>query len=209
MQAGKLITLEGIEGVGKSSNLRYISQCLEEMGKSILVTREPGGTPLAEDLRKILLAEYQEQTQPETELLILYAGRFQHVECVIKPALEEGKWVICDRFNDATFAYQGSGRQISIEKIKQLDAWTLEGFHPDLTIILDAPVEVALSRIRTHRQLDRFEKEKSDFFERIRQGYLVRAKQTPQQYCVVDASAPLVNVQSNLRKLLSDFVQSA
>lgn len=207
MRVGKLITLEGIEGVGKSSNLQYISQCLEEMGKNILVTREPGGTPLAEDLRQILLAKYQEPTQPETELLILYAGRFQHVEGVIKPALNEGRWVVCDRFNDATFAYQGAGRQILMEKIKQLDAWTLGNFHPDLTIILDAPVEVALGRIQTYRQLDRFEEEKTDFFERIRQGYLTRAEQNPQQYVVVDASKPLNEVQGNLKKLLSDFVQ--
>lgn len=208
MQPGKLITLEGIEGVGKSSNLRFIAQFLEKNGKDILVTREPGGTPLAEDLRNILLAEYQEKTQPETELLILYAGRFQHVECVIKPAMQEGKWVVCDRFNDATFAYQGAGRKISLEKIHALDKWALGSFAPSLTIILDAPVEVAMKRIQTHRQLDRFEKEQSDFFERIRQAYLARAINHPERYRVVDASQTLSNVQDSISLILNDFIKA-
>lgn len=208
MQLGKLITLEGIEGVGKSSNLRFIATTLENQGIDVLVTREPGGTPLAEDLRKILLADYQEKTYPETELLMLYAGRFQHVESVIKPALAQGRWVLCDRFNDATFAYQGAGRQISLEKIHQLDEWTLGDFAPALTIILDAPVEVALKRIQTHRQLDRFEKEKSEFFDRIRQAYLARAKRHPERYQIVDASRDLEAVQQSIRELLSQFIKA-
>lgn len=208
MQPGKLITLEGIEGVGKSSNLRFIAEYLQSQGKDILVTREPGGTPLAEDLRKILLAEYQEQTQPETELLILYAGRFQHVECVIKPAIKRGQWVVCDRFNDATFAYQGAGRNISLEKIHTLDEWTLGTFAPSLTIILDAPVEVALKRIQANRQLDRFEKERSDFFEKIRQAYLTRAHRHPERYCIVDASQSLPDVQHNISLLLNNFIKA-
>jgi dTMP kinase len=208
VQQGKLITLEGIEGVGKSSNLRFIATTLENQGIDVLVTREPGGTPLAEDLRKILLADYQEKTYPETELLMLYAGRFQHVESVIKPALAQGRWVLCDRFNDATFAYQGAGRQISLEKIHQLDEWTLGDFAPTLTIILDAPVEVALKRIHTHRQLDRFEKEKSEFFDRIRQAYLARAKRHPERYQIVDASRDLEAVQQSIRELLSQFIKA-
>lgn len=208
MQPGKLITLEGIEGVGKSSNLRFIAEFLEKKGKDILITREPGGTPLAEDLRKILLTEYQEQTQPETELLILYAGRYQHVECVIKPALNKGRWILCDRFNDATFAYQGAGRNISLEKIHQLDEWTLGTFAPSFTLILDAPVEVALKRIQTNRQLDRFEKEKSEFFERIRQAYLNRARRHPERYHIVDASRTLSEVQVSIGTLLNEFMQA-
>lgn len=208
MQLGKLITLEGIEGVGKSSNLRFIATMLENQGIDILVTREPGGTPLAEDLRKILLADYQEKTYPETELLMLYAGRFQHVESLIKPALAQGRWVLCDRFNDATFAYQGAGRQLSLEKIHQLDEWTLGDFAPALTIILDAPVEVALKRIQRDRQLDRFEKEKCEFFERIRQAYLARAKRHPERYQVVDASCDLDVVQYSITEILKKFIKA-
>lgn len=209
MQVGKFITLEGIEGVGKSTQLKWIAECIEKEGQSILLTREPGGTPIAEDLRKILLSEYQETTYPETELLILYAGRFQHVECVIKPALKQNKWVVCDRFNDATFAYQGMGRHVPMKKIEALDSWTLGDFRPDLTIILDAPVEVALKRIQSNRQLDRFEKENTDFFERIRQGYLERAKADPKRYEVLDASLPLATVQVNLKNLILDFMKNS
>lgn len=208
MQSGKLITLEGIEGVGKSSNLRFIADYLIEKGFSVCTTREPGGTPLAENLRKILLSEYEEKTQAETELLILYAGRFQHVECMIKPALAQGKWVVCDRFNDATFAYQGAGRGIEREKIEMLDQWALKGFCPALTIILDAPVDIAFSRIQKNRDLDRFEKEKKIFFERIREAYLARAAQVPTRYRVVDASRTLSEVQADLRDLLDKFIQA-
>jgi dTMP kinase len=206
MKSGKLITLEGIEGVGKSSNLRFIADYLTQHSKDVFTTREPGGTPLAEDLRKILLSDYQEKTYPETELLILYAARYQHIECVIKPAMEKGKWVVCDRFNDATFAYQGAGRNIDIKKIEALDHWTLNGFSPSLTIILDAPVEVAFARIQKHRELDRFEKEKKDFFERIRQAYLMRASQNPQRYRIVDASQSLSQVQLSLRGILDEIL---
>ncbi len=206
MQAGKLITLEGIEGVGKSSNLRFMADYLIQNGIEVTTTREPGGTPLAEDLRKILLTDYQEKIYPETELLILYAARFQHVEGVVKPALAKGQWVICDRFNDATFAYQGAGRMMDIKKIIQLDQWALNGFSPSLTIILDAPVELAFSRIQKHRDLDRFEKEKKEFFERIRQAYLTRASEAPERYKVVDASLPLSQVQVILRGILDEYI---
>lgn len=207
MQSGKLITLEGIEGVGKSSNLRFIADYLTQKGREVVLTREPGGTPLAEDLRKILLNEYQEKTWPETELLILYAGRFQHVECLIKPAMAQGKWVVCDRFNDATFAYQGAGRGVDKEKIAALDRWVLNGLSPSLTIILDAPVEVAFSRIQKHRDLDRFEKEKVAFFERIREAYLTRASDDPARYRVVDASRTLSEVQTDLQNIIDKFIQ--
>lgn len=208
MQPGKLITLEGIEGVGKSSNLRFMADYLTEKGLFVCTTREPGGTPLAEDLRKILLYEYEEKTQAQTELLILYAGRIQHLECIIKPALVQGKWVICDRFNDATFAYQGAGRGINEEEIEKLDQWALKGFCPSLTIILDAPVEIAFSRIQQNRDLDRFEREKRVFFERIREAYLTRAAQVPARYHVVDASRTLSEVQKDLRDLLDKFIQA-
>lgn len=209
MQAGKFITLEGIEGVGKSSNMQFIAEYLKASQKEVVLTREPGGTPIAEALRKILLAEYEETTCPETELLILYAGRFQHVENLIKPALAKGQWVISDRFNDATFAYQGAGRKITYDKIALLDQWTLGDFRPDLTIILDAPVEIAMQRIIANRQLDRFEKEKEDFFKRIREAYLERAKRDPNRYWVVDASRALSDVQADIKQRLTHCLKEA
>ncbi len=199
---GKFITVEGIEGVGKSSNIRCIAEYLENKGYSVVVTREPGGTPLAEDLRKILLKEYPEPTLGLTELLLLYAGRFQHVEQVIKPALQEGKWVVCDRFLDATFAYQGAGRGISMTKIESLHQWALEDFGPDYTLVLDAPVKIAMARIAPHRSLDRFEKEQYDFFERIRNEYLNRAKSFPKRYYVINAAESLEEVQKKLHLFL-------
>src|SRR5438132_683191 len=159
MNKGKFITLEGIEGVGKSSNIQFIADFIKNMGKAVVVTREPGGTPIAEEIRKILLTEYPEKTLVPTELLLLYAGRLQHVEHVIKPALAKGAVVVCDRFSDATYAYQGAGRGMPLEKIEALHQWALGDFFPDLTIVLDAPVEVAMPRIKPHRILDRFEKE--------------------------------------------------
>jgi dTMP kinase len=199
---GQFITLEGIEGVGKSSNVQYVAQILQQSGKDIVVTREPGGTPIAEDIRKILLTEYSETTLPNTELLLLYAGRLQHVEHVIKPALAQGKWVICDRFTDATYAYQGGGRGIPKQKIDALQQWTLGDFAPDCTIILDAPVEIALGRIKTERSLDRIEKEHAEFFEKIRNEYLARAKTDPRRYHVVAAQNPLAQVQQDLHDIV-------
>ncbi|MFI4937918.1 MAG: dTMP kinase [Candidatus Berkiellales bacterium] len=197
---GKLITIEGIEGVGKSTNVKFIAECLKKKGFEVVITREPGGTPLAEDVRKILLTEYREPTLVETELLLLYAGRMQHIAAVIQPALDQGKWVVCDRFNDATFAYQGAGRGYLMSKIESLDTWALGDFAPDYTIILDAPVEVAFERIAPHRTLDRFEKEQKAFFERIRQAYLARAALNPTRYQVIDATQTLTAVQQELQQ---------
>lgn len=198
---GKFITIEGIEGVGKSSNVNLIAELIQKKGNQVIVTREPGGTPIAEAIRKVLLAEYQEEIFGQTELLLLYAARVQHVEHVIKPALIEGKYVVCDRFIDATYAYQGAGRSIPIEKIDSLNQWALGEFVPDCTIILDAPVEVAFDRIKKNRDLDRFEKEKVHFFQRIRQQYLQIAKKS-KRYHVVDASQPLKNVQDTIRDII-------
>lgn len=202
-QKGKFITIEGIEGVGKSSNVNFIANLIQNRGYEVIVTREPGGTPIAEAIRGILLSEFEETTLAETELLLLYAGRLQHVEHVIKPALNQGKWVVCDRFTDATYAYQGAGRGIAIEKIDEINRWALGNFHPDLTIILDAPVEAAFERIQKNRNLDRIEKEKMSFFEKIRRQYLQMAKQS-ERYYVVDASNPLATVQSTIQNILKD-----
>jgi len=204
----KFITVEGIEGVGKSSNIQFIAECLEKKGCQVVLTREPGGTPLGERVRDILLTEFKEKTLPETELLLLYAARFQHIEHVIKPALREGKWVICDRFTDATYAYQGAGRGVDLNTIDRLNEWTLGNFRPDFTLILDAPVDVALGRIQHNRVLDRFEKEKATFFEKIRQFYLSRAAQNPAQYVVVDASKELSEVKERLSGIIESHWMS-
>lgn len=198
----KFITVEGIEGVGKSSNIQFIAECLAQKDINVVLTREPGGTPLGERVRDILLTEFAEKTLPQTELLLLYAARFAHVEQVIKPALADGNWVICDRFVDATYAYQGAGRGMDFKMIDTLNEWTLGSFKPDVTIILDAPVEVALGRIQHNRVLDRFEKEKASFFEKIRQFYLQRAAQNPHHYHVVDASLELNQVKQQLADIL-------
>lgn len=198
---GKLITLEGVEGVGKSSNVQFVAELLKASGKEVVVTREPGGTEMAEAIRKILLSEHDEIVLPKTELLLLYAARWQHVEHVIRPALEAGRWVVCDRFSDATFAYQGGGRQVAKSEIQTLHHWTLGNFEPDCTILLDAPVEVAFERIREKRQLDRFEKEHQVFFERIRAAYLEIADNAPRMH-IVDAAQSLPDVQNQIKVIL-------
>ncbi|MCS5711771.1 dTMP kinase [Candidatus Berkiella aquae] len=198
----KFITVEGIEGVGKSTNIQWMAEQLEQKGLSVVLTREPGGTPLGERVRDILLAEFTEKTLPQTELLLLYAARFAHVEQVIKPALAQGKWVICDRFVDATYAYQGAGRGMDFKVIDSLNEWTLGSFRPDHTVILDAPVEIALARIQRNRVLDRFEKEKASFFEKIRQFYLQCAAQNPERYIVIDASKELGQVKQQIAEVI-------
>lgn len=205
---GKLITLEGIEGVGKSSNVAFVAQCIEASGRSVVVTREPGGTPMAEEIRRILLSDYAEKTLPKTELLLLYAGRLQHVAEVIAPALAKGQWVVCDRFFDATFAYQGGGRGIPMKEITQLNEWALGDFAPDCTILLDAPVDVAFSRIKPHRTLDRFEKEQQAFFQRIRDAYLQLALQQ-ERFKVVDATQPLAQVQAQVKAALQPLLATS
>lgn len=204
--SGKFLTLEGIEGVGKSSNMQFIAQLLKQSGHDVLLTREPGGTPIAERVRHILLSEFEERTFPKTELLLLYAGRLQHVETVIKPALQAGKWVLCDRFTDATFAYQGAGRGIPLADIELIHQWTLGDFAPEVTFILDAPVELAFSRIHKQRDLDRFEKEQKPFFERIRHHYLSLSQKDPKRYQLIDASQPLPQVQNTLREKLAGIL---
>lgn len=203
---GKLITFEGIEGVGKSTNQQYVAQILDTFKIPYLLTREPGGTPVAEALRQILLAKTDEHITPKTELLIFYAARHQHVENKIKPALLAGKWVLCDRFFDATFAYQGGGRQMPLEQIEQLHQWTLDDFCPDHTLLFDAPVDVSLERIAQRGALDRFEQEQAAFFERIRQHYLMRAQKEPSRFSVIQAQAPLTQVQSQLDHILQGWL---
>jgi len=197
-QSGMFISLEGSEGVGKTTSLQFIQQYIESQGHQVLVTREPGGTPMAEELRDILLAEREEKVEEDTELLLMFAARCQHVAQVIKPALEQGIWVICDRFVDASYAYQGGGRGIDFAKIEQIENFCLQGFKPDLTLLLDMSVEEGIARTKKRGAADRFETEKMEFYERIRAAYLQRAKNDPKRVSVIDAAPSIELVQKSL-----------
>ena len=186
MARGLFITLEGSEGVGKSTNIQVAERCLRAMGIDVVVTREPGGTPLAEEVRNLLLSTREETVDPVTETLLMFAARAQHLKQVIEPGLAAGRWVLCERFTDATHAYQGGGRGVDSALIDALAAIAHPGFEPDLTLYLDAPVEQALARISA-RTLDRFERERQAFFERVRARYLELARDNA-RICVVDAA---------------------
>ncbi len=206
---GIFITVEGGEGVGKSTNLAYIRNYLLQQGKEVLMTREPGGTPISEEIRALLLDTSHTDMHADTELLLMFAARAQHLRQLIIPALEAGQWVLCDRFTDATYAYQGGGRGIDTDRIAALEQWVQGELRPDLTLLLDAPVDVGMARAARRGQgTDRFESEQQRFFERVRGGYLERAEQRPEQFRLIDASQPLAEVESQLRETLDQFLAS-
>lgn len=206
-QKGVFITLEGIEGVGKSTALQFIQNYLTRAKQKFILTREPGGTLIAEQIRKVLLTPNPEEImKPETELLLMTACRAQHIAQVIKPALQSGKWVVSDRFSDATFAYQGGGRGLPLNQIEMLDKWIVNGLRPDVTILLDAPPEIGLARAHHRSEKDRIEQEKITFFERVREGYLKRAEKDKKRFRLIDATQSLETVQSELKKILEAFI---
>jgi dTMP kinase len=195
----KFITFEGMDGAGKSTHLAWFADALRQRGLDVVVTREPGGTPLGEQLREILL------NQPMgigTEALLMFAARLEHIEQVIKPALRAGKWVVSDRFSDASFAYQGGGRGLDWDKLNQLEQWVHPDLQPDLTLFFDVPVEVARQRLVNNISLDRFEQEQADFFERVRAGYHKRVQQNPQRYVLIDAAQTLDIVKHKLEEII-------
>lgn len=196
----KFITFEGVDGAGKSTHLVWFADALRLRGLDVVVTREPGGTLLGEQLREILL---NCSMSIGTEALLMFAARLEHIEQVIKPALAAGKWVISDRFTDASFAYQGAGRGLSWEKLSQLEQWVHPDLQPDLTLFFDVPIEVARQRLANNVTLDRFEQEQADFFERVRVGYHKRVQEHPQRYSVIDAAQTLDEVKLNLEKIIS------
>lgn len=200
----KFITFEGVDGAGKSTHLAWFSNALRQRGVDVVVTREPGGTPLGEQLREILL---NQPMSIGTEAMLMFAARLEHIEQVIKPALQAGKWVISDRFSDASFAYQGGGRGLDWDKLSQLEQWVHADLQPDLTLFFDVPVEVARQRLEKNVSnsisLDRFEQEQSDFFERVRAGYHKRVQQNPQRYAVIDAAQTLEKVQQQLEHIIA------
>ena len=200
MTKPKFITFEGIDGAGKSTHIAWFAEILRQRGIKVLLTREPGGTPLGESLREILL---NHPMHPETEAMLMFAARREHVEQVIKPALAQGVWVISDRFSDASFAYQGGGRGVNIEKLAQLEHWVHADLQPDLTLLFDLPVEVARQRLSNNLILDRFEQEKSNFFERVRQAYLTRYQRNPQRFALIDATRTPDEVKEILEKVIS------
>ena len=195
---GKFITVEGIEGVGKTTNMEFIHQQLLASGKDVVVTREPGGTPLGEAIRGLLLDPAFAGMDSTCELQLMFAARAEHLAKVIHPALNRGQWVLCDRFTDATYAYQGGGRGIDNKIIARLEELVQGDFRPDLTLLLDVPVEIGLARAGQRGDLDRFEQEKVEFFERVRAAYLELASEHPQRYRVIDAGQPLEQVQQAL-----------
>ena len=203
---GLFVTLEGPEGAGKSTNREYLAERLRACGVDVVLTREPGGTPLAERIRELLLTPADEPMAVDTELLLVFAARAQHLAHVIRPALERGAVVLCDRFTDATYAYQGGGRGLSIERIAQLEVFVQGELRPDLTLIFDLPVEVGLARAAARGRLDRFEQEGLRFFESVRRAYLERAKAAPSRYRIIDAGQPLNVVQQDVQALIPDLM---
>ncbi|MBY6070554.1 dTMP kinase [Marinobacter salsuginis] len=203
---GQFITFEGTEGVGKSTQLTNAASTLDQMGLDYIVTREPGGTPMAEAIRELLLAPRDEPVNEITELLLMFAARAQHLHTRILPALERGQWVLCDRFTDATFAYQGGGRGVPEERIALLETLVQGDIRPDHVIVLDAPVDTGMARARKRGELDRFEQEDLDFFQRIRDAYLARATAQPARYHVIDAARPLAEVSDQVSGLLNRWV---
>jgi len=202
----KFITFEGVDGAGKSTHLEWFADALRQRGLDVVVTREPGGTPLGEQLREILL---NQTMSTGTEAMLMFAARLEHIEQVITPALRAGKWVVSDRFSDASFAYQGGGRGMDWEKLRRLEQWVHPDLQPDLTLFFDVPVEVARQRLRmsdragaNNISLDRFEQEQSDFFERVRAGYHKRVQENPLRYAVIDAVQTLDSVKHKLEEII-------
>ncbi|GAB6067539.1 dTMP kinase [Methylothermus subterraneus] len=204
---GRFITLEGGEGVGKTTNLAYVRRFLEAWGIEVVTTREPGGVAVAERLRELLVGK--EPWLPEAELLLLFAARFHHVRELILPALAQGKWVVSDRFTDASYAYQGGGRELPWQRIRYLEDWLLAGLKPDLTLLLDAPVEVGLARARARGETNRFEAETQAFMQRVRRAYLSLWQQEPDRIKRIDASQPLLQVQLEIAGHLKALVERA
>ena len=203
---GRFITVEGTEGVGKSTNIDFLCRLLKERNIEVVLTREPGGTPLAEELRELLLTPREEKVSQDTELLLMFAARAQHLENVIRPALARGAWVISDRFTDATFAYQGGGRGVSYTHIESLEKIVQHGLRPDLTLLLDLPVDVGLKRASARSEPDRFEREKLAFFERVRDAYLQRASAESERFAVINAELSIQEVQSQIKAAIDRFL---
>lgn len=202
---GRFITIEGAEGAGKTTNIEFLENYLQDRDVPYILTREPGGTPLAEEIREVLLVKRDEPVDEDCELLLVFAGRAQHLNQKILPTLASGTWVLCDRFTDATYAYQGGGRGLDKAKIASLEQQIQRELQPDLTLLLDLPVEVGMERARNRAALDRFESEKLAFFQRVRTSYLERAEQFQQRFRVIDADRQLADIQADIKRHMDNF----
>lgn len=200
---GRFITFEGIDGAGKSTHIDFISGLVRDAGKEVVVTREPGGTVLGEKLRELLL---HEKMNLETEALLMFAARREHIDAVIEPALSHGAWVISDRFTDASFAYQGGGRGLSLEKLAILETWVHPHLQPDITFLFDVPLAVASARLEAVRTRDKFESEKEEFFQRVRAEYLHRAARFPARFRIIDSTQRIPDIQDQLQQMLQALV---
>jgi dTMP kinase len=199
MKRGKFITLEGVDGAGKSTHIPFITELLQSNGREVVVTREPGGTPLGEQLRGLLL---HQAMHPETETLLMFAARREHIEQVIQPALVRGAWVLSDRFTDASFAYQYGGRGVAASKIRELEFWVQGNLQPDITLLFDVPVSISCQRLAGARDPDRFEQEGAPFFERIRAAYLDRMAEFPGRFRIVDSNRMLEEIKKELEEII-------
>jgi dTMP kinase len=206
MSRGAFVTVEGIEGAGKSTCLNLVARRITDRGHAVHTTREPGGTALGEALRELLLGHRHDGMGDDTELLLMFAARAEHLHAVVEPALAVGTWVVCDRFTDATFAYQGYGRGVDLQRIAELERWVQGDRRPDLTLLLDLPAELGLRRAGERSRPDRFERQALDFFTRVRDGYLQRAAAEPRRFAVVDAAVPLAQVSRRIVGITDRFL---
>ncbi len=202
MKKGKFITIDGVEGAGKSTQIDFICQYLSEKGVNVVLTREPGGTELGEKIRDLLLSTQTKSMHSDTELMLMFAARNEHIHAKIQPALERGDWVLSDRFTDASYAYQGGGRGLDIARIEQLESWTLKKFAPDMTLLLDISVEQGMSRVESRGKKDRIELEKMDFFERVRQAYIARSEKYPDRIKLIDSSKDKEHTSKQIQEIL-------
>lgn len=202
MSVGKFITLEGIDGAGKTTHLEFIAAYLRELGKSVVVTREPGGTPIGEALRELVLAK---PMHIETETLLMFAARREHIQQVIAPALAQGQWVLSDRFTDATYAYQGGGRGVAYERLATLEAWVHDGLQPDLTLLFDVPLAVSRDRLARNAHLDRFEQEQQSFFSKVQNAYRERALAFPERIRTLDGTQTIPDIQDQIKRILTSL----
>ncbi len=202
MQKGKFITIDGVEGAGKSTQINFICDYLKDKGINVVLTREPGGTELGEDIRALLLNPETKSMHSDTELLLMFAARNEHINAKILPILEKGDWVLSDRFTDASYAYQGGGRGLNVDRIAKLEEWVLQDFSPDMTLLLDVPVELGMSRVESRGEKDRIELEDIDFFNRVRQAYITRSKKFPDRIKLIDSSKTVKHTTQQIKTIL-------
>ncbi|NYT27215.1 MAG: dTMP kinase [Candidatus Thiodubiliella endoseptemdiera] len=205
MQKGKFITVDGVEGAGKSTQINFICEYLKDKGINVILTREPGGTEIGEKIRTMLLSNSTGKMHADTELMLMFAARNEHIQNKIIPVLAQGDWVLSDRFTDASYAYQGGGRGLDIERIAQLENWVLQDFTPDMTLLLDVSVHIGMQRVESRGTKDRIEQEDFDFFNRVRQAYIARAKQYPQRIKLIDAVQSVDDTSRQIQAILNDL----